>query len=1013
MPTNWDEYHRVEKRALNLFNKLGYKVYDKQETDIRPTRNNLHEVILLDNLRSAIKRINPWINENNLNKVVNKIRPTKIKATNLMEANEKIYKLLVNYTSVRQDKGQGKKNYTVKYIDFDNVENNEFMVMNQYKVKGRETIIPDIVVFINGIPTSVIECKADTIDEPEEKAIEQLLRYQNVREGSGDEGAERLFYTNQILVAAWKSSASASTIGATYRHYREWKDPYPNKKEDIEELIGEEPTLQDILIFSMFKKENLLDLIRNFTVYEKSGNSLIKMMARYQQYRAVNKALKRIDKAERIDDRHGTVWHTQGSGKSLSMLFLTLKLRRKSNLKSPTLLIVTDRVELDDQISGTFKRCGFPNPIQADTVRELKELIRNSSGDGSGKTIMTTVHKFQEHEEDKYPELTRDSNIFVLVDEAHRTQYKDLASNMRRALPNACYLGFTGTPIEKETRSTIRTFGNYIDTYTIEESVEDGSTLPIKYEGRLPELRVEGKDLDDVFDRIFAHKSDEEKKKIKEKYATERHIAEATSRIKKIAYDIIKHYEEKISPLKGQIVTVSRDAIVKYKEALDELNGPESAAIMSGDNNDPKHLKKYHTTKEERKDLIERFKDPNSSLKFLIVCDMLLTGFDAPVEQVMYLDKPLKEHNLLQAIARVNRRYEEKNYGLIVDYYGVFDNLKEALAIFNEKDVKNAVTPVIDEKPNLERNYRRVMRFFEGVNIDDLDACILNFKDEDKRLKFKKAFKDFAKSMDIIMPDPIADPYRKDLKKLGKIYRAVRNHYRDNNLDIKGVGDKVKRLIDEHIRAIDIKRLNEPVSIMNEEEFNEVIEETKNEETKASEMEHAIRKEINVKMEENPVFYQSLKERLEEIIEKREEGRYSLFEQIEEMKEMISDIRNESGIARRMGLNKKEFALYELLLDEIESDDTKPSGEGKNNKVAETSNTYIYVNQRIKELTQTIMKELQNITTKIDLWREKKQVLKRMERKIKLSLINYDEFKTKKDNLTTKIMKLARKILIF
>lgn len=1009
MSTNWDEYQIVEKRALDLFSKLGYKVYDinKPSTNVnRPQRRTEHSVVLVDNLKKAIKRINPWISENNLNKAVNRIRPSRIQAANMMEANEKIYEMLVKYISLQQDLGQGKKNQTVKYIDFENPENNEFIAINQFKVKGNENIIPDIVIFVNGLPLAVIECKnPTTCDEPEGDAINQLLRYQNIRYDDLEEGAEHLFYTNQITVAAWKDSASACTIGAPAMQYKAWKDPYPYSKEDIEEIIGNKPTLQDTLLFSMFKKERLLDLIQNFTVFEQEGNSLVKMMARYQQYRAVTKTLEKIKDAERIDNRSGTIWHTQGSGKSLSMLFLALKLKRMKELGNPTLLIVTDRRSLDKQITATFQKCGFPNPIQADSVEDLKEQITSEAG----KTIMTLIHKFQEREDGKYPELTRDKNIFVMVDEAHRTQYKDLAANMRRALPNAAYIGFTGTPIDKRERSTIQTFGDYIDTYTIEQSVEDGATLPIYYEGRLPEAKVEGENLDDLFDRYFSNYSDEEKQKIKEKHVTSRDIAEVPQRIETIALDIINHYEEKIYPLKGQVVTVSREAAAIYKEKLDELNGPKSAVIMSGDDNDKKIIKKHKLDDDTQKQMIERFKDPKDELSILIVCDMLLTGFDAPVEQVMYLDKPLKEHNLLQAIARVNRRFREKNFGLVVDYYGVFDHLKEALAIFNNEDIKNAVTPVKDEKPRLERSYRKVMKFFDNINMDDLEECILAFKEEDKRIKFKRAFKQFSKSMDIVMPDPIADPYRKELKKLGKIYRAVRNHYRDDSLDIKGVGDKVKRLINEHIRTSDIKILNKPVSILDEDEFEEVIDSTKNEETKASEMEHAIKEEISVKVDENPVFYESLKERLEQLIEKRKEERLQINDYIDELRDIITQMRNVKSNAEKLGLSEKEFALYELLLDQRQPEKAAETEETNNYNTSDKDNEGNTFNDKIKELAKNLMNDLKEMT--VIEWHKKEEIRKKMKRHIKITLANKEGFKDNINSTTTKIMKLARKLL--
>ena len=1012
MERDWDEYHQAEKPALDVFDKLGYKVYDFHADDgqDRPLRESEHHVILQDELRAALKRINPWLNENNLNKAVNKIRPARIRATDLMEANEIIYQRLVKHISLRQDLGQGKKSQTVKYIDYENPENNQFIAMNQFSVKGSERIRPDIVVFINGIPLAVIECKnKTTINEPETEAITQLRRYQNVRDEE-EEGAENLFYPNQLLVAAWGDSASSATIGAAPRVYKPWKDPYPHTEGDIEQVIGREPNLQNTLLFSLFKKDRLLDYIRHFLVFEQKGNSIVKMAARYQQYRAVIKAIERIRNNDSPRDRSGTVWHTQGSGKSLSMLFLALKLRRLEEVGNPTIVIVTDRVDLDEQITGTFKRCGFPNPTRAESVEHLKELLTSEAG----RTIMTTIHKFQDEEMEKYPVLSEDEDIFVMADEAHRTQFKELAANMRRGLPNATYLGFTGTPIDKETKSTLRTFGDYIDTYTIEESVDDETTLPIKYESRLADLHLEDSYLDESFERVFSDYSDEEKQKIKEKYATEQDIAQAPKRIRSICLDIIDHYEKKIAPFKAQIVTVSRMAAVRYKEIMDELNGPEAAVVISGDRNDEGKLKKHSVDNAKKSEIVSRFKDYHSSLRFLIVCDMLITGFDAPVEQVMYLDKPLKEHNLLQAIARVNRPFQDKTHGLVVDYYGVFDDLQEALAIFSSKDVENVVTPIRDEKPRLESNYRAVMKLFEDVDMSNLDECVKLFEDEEKRAEFKNKFKAFSKSMDIVMPNQIADPYREDLKRLGRIYRAVRNTYRDDSINIKGAGKKVRQLIDDHVSSQNIKRLYGPVSILDEHEFDEVMDEIEDEEAKSIEMEHAIKKELSVKMEENPALYQSLSERLEEIIERRKEKQMSLFESIEEMEDIIVEMRTVKTKAEKLGFDQEEYALYELLVQEQESN----GGGDEGDSLKEPTTTYsanneseIQIDEKIKKLTERIMDDISQ-HTEVDLWREKTSELKKMRKKIKLNLANYDEFKSRMDSVTTQIMKLARNIFV-
>jgi type I restriction enzyme R subunit len=358
------------------------------------------------------------------------------------------------------------------------------------------------------------------------------------------------------------------------------------------------------------------------------------------------------------------VWHTQGSGKSLTMLWLALKLRRDPTHENPTIVIVTDRKDLDEQISKNFLACGFPNPGQAESVRDLRDLLSGPTG----KTILTTVQKFQELQtkegkaREEYPLLSEASNIFVLADEAHRTQYGGLAANLRKALPNACFFGFTGTPIDKKDRSTLSTFGGYIDTYTIDQAVADGATVPIFYEGRLPELRILGNTLDAVFDRVFIDRSEEERQAIKAKYGTEASIAGAPKRVEAIALDLVDHFTKFIQPngFKAQVVAVSREVACLYKETLDRLNAPQSAVIISGSNKDDQRLERHHTSEDQRKELIARFLKKDDPLQILIVCDMLLTGFDAPIEQVMYLDSPLREHTLLQAIARVNRTADNR-----------------------------------------------------------------------------------------------------------------------------------------------------------------------------------------------------------------------------------------------------------------------------------------------------------------------------------------------------------------
>ncbi len=634
---------------------------------------------------------------------------------------------------------------------------------------------------MNGIPLVVIECKSPTLGEAwRNEALDQFSRYQELEPRFRGLGAPRLFEPVQIVVATCGQAAVYGTVTTPHRFYAEWKTLWPSSEAGFVKANGRAPSAQEMLFEGMLAPANLLDIVRNFVVFERDAatGKTVRKLCRYQQFGAVNKAIARAGKAKTPTDRGGVVWHTQGSGKSLTMLWLALKLRRDARHENPTIVLVTDRKDLDEQITRTFHACGFPNPERAESVRDLRALLAGPTG----KTILTTVQKFQEVQEagdgtrrkakEEYPLLSTAANVFVLADEAHRTQYGGLAANLRKALPNAAFFGFTGTPIDKKDRSTLSTFGGYIDTYTIEQAVADGATVPIYYEGRLPELRIIGNTLDAVFDRVFNDRSDEEREAIKKKYAREAAIAGAPKRVEAICLDLLEHYTTAIAPngFKAQIVACSREVACLYKDTLDRLNAPQSAVIISASNDDDERLVRHHTTEERRKELVERYLKKGDALSILVVCDMLLTGFDAPVEQVMYLDAPLKEHTLLQAIARVNRTADGKTYGLIVDYWGVSEALQEALAIFAPADVKGAMTPKGDELPRLQTRHAAVLRTFVRVkDRDDLDACVAILEPADVRAEFALAFRRFAQSLDMMLPDPRALPYVGDARWLGKI----------------------------------------------------------------------------------------------------------------------------------------------------------------------------------------------------------------------------------------------------
>ena len=916
--TGWDELNLAENPAVELLQALNY-MYIPPE-DLEHERNSLKDAALTRCFARALKRLNPWLSRTNVTKAVNAV--TQTFAASLAEVNEKLYTSLTYGITLEQDRGGGRKSHTVRFLDFDEPGRNEWIVTRQYKVLGsKKYVIPDVVVFANGLPLAVIECKSPTIgDAWKAEAIKQLHRYQEADTSWRDQGAPKLFETAQILIGTCGESAVYGTVGTSERFFLEWKEPYPLSVKQFTEQLGRPPTPQDILLYGLLEPRNLLDLVRNFVVFEIEDGRSVRKLTRYKQFIAVNEAIRRIKTARKPSDRGGIVWHTQGSGKSLTMLWLALKLRRDEAQQQPTVVIVTDRTKLDRQIAGVFTACGFPNPERADSVRDLRRILEHPTG----KTVMTTIQKFQEitgaggvrTRVSVHPTLSTAANIFVMVDEAHRTQYRSLAANMRQALPNACFLGFTGTPIDKKDRSTLRTFGSYIDTYTIEQAVQDKATVPIFYESRLPDLQIIGQTIDQVFDRIFADRSVDERAVIKQRFATEQAIAGAPRRIETICLDLIDHFTKFIAPnrFKAQVVAASRHTAVTYKETLERLTGPESALIMSSDHNDQARLARWHLPKEDQDLLVERFKDRDDPLAILVVCDMLLTGFDAPAEQVMYLDAPLKEHTLLQAIARVNRpNGDEKFYGLVVDYWGVSAKLQDALAVFSTTDVQGALTPNVDELPRLQSRHAVTMRFFQAVtDVGDLDACVRVLEPEDVRAKFDLAFRRLSQSMDMLLPDKRALAYHADLRWLGKIRGTARARYRDDRLDLSGCGEKVRKLIADAVAAEGIQILVKEVQLFSPE-FEERLEALGTDEAKASEMEHAIRHEISIRLEVNPSFYQSLRERLEAIIEQRRQERIDAAEQLMLFAEVREDTRSEQTQAQDIGLDARGFAIYGLL----------------------------------------------------------------------------------------------------
>ena len=1055
---NQDEFNKVEAPAISQLVSLGWRYIPGKALSpehVNGERAYLRDVVLVKRLEAAIKRINPWISDENLRKVSREV--THPNCTGLMEYNHGFYQTLVSYLSVEQDLGKGRKGQTVKLVDFEQPDNNEFVCTNQFKIEGvNQNIIPDIVCFVNGIPLAVIECKSPYISSPMSEGVNQLRRYANLRHSEDHEGAEKLFWYNQLMISSCRDQAKVGTISSSAQHYGDWKDAYPFTDEQLakqslqdnvvglhsrieielpddalssvsdsdvdsaeEQLKVAEPsaryqqssaqyneppasyetlthvTAQQRLLAGMFSKENFLDILQNFILFETDDGRLIKKVARYQQYRAVNKVIERLKSGKDRKEKSGVVWHTQGSGKSLTMVMLAVKMRRDPELKQYKLVFITDRTQLDEQLSNTFRDAQGETVYNAGSVAQLKELLKKDSSD----LVTAMVQKFSDLEKEQekqrgvaagFTDLNPSDKIIVLADEAHRTQFGGLAMTINAALPNAPKIGFTGTPLLK-TQKMGQAFGGYIDEYKINQAVEDGATVKLLYEGREVISEVAGESLDKLFEEYFGDYTEEEQREIKKKYGVAKAVREAPARIRWVCLDLIKHYKEHIRPdgFKAMIVVGSRHAAAIFKKTLDELGAPLSEVIISGDHNDKAYIA-AHTDKVRQKQVIANFKKPfgidkqgteESKRKFdntafLIVKDMLLTGFDAPIAQVMYIDRKLQDHTLMQAIARVNRTYKGKTCGYVVDYHGLATYLTEALDLFSSEDVEGTIQSLKDEIPKLKAKHTFAMSFFKGVTVngkpsDDIDDYVLVLKDEAVRAQFDMAFKQFGKQLNVILPDAAAAPFIPDMKLLGKIHNASKTLYRDEGLDMHEIGEKVRQLVDEHILSTGVDPKIPPVDLL-DANFKESVKPTKSDESKASEIESAINHHITINLDEDPEYYRSLSLRLRDIIEKTH-GKWG--EQLALLFELTYDIGSaHQQAAQDIGLSETEFAFYGILMAEV----TQVS----DGDVIDES-----IHEAIKSTTQTLVAMFDEATEIIDFFNKHDEV-KRMKKEIKRSVLD-------------------------
>ena len=983
------EYVHVQRPAWELLrDHLGYEYADGESSDFQQTRESETEPLLIDRLQRALKRINDGLSESGVRQAVAALRQPM--ATSLIDANETCYRLISRWAVVEEVHSGKPVGRSVRFIDFENPENNDFLVVEEFWVKGpRWRRRLDLVVFVNGIPMVAMECKRPDNQHGLAEAVRDLLTYQKP-----DDGVVRLFHTTQLCFALKRNDARYGTVEIPLNRYGEWKSYYPDTKHTWQRQIDREPTPQDRLLVGMLSKPNLLDLIRNFIVFDRQGGRLVKKVARYQQFEAVNEAIGRIaneDSRLPLRDRGGIVWHTQGSGKSLSMLWLCLKLRRLQELNNPTLLIVTDRRDLDRQITQTFNNCGFENPTRAERIRHLRKLLNGPSG----QTVMTTVQKFRDevdiHRGSRHPVLSRAENIFVLVDEAHRTEYGLFNAHMRRALPNACLFAFTGTPIDK----TENKFGDYIHKYTMPQSVEDGATVSILYESRLPELAVWGKRLDPLFESEFSHLSKEQRDKLKQQEITERKIAEAVDRVEMIAADIAEHYRKNFEPdgFKAQVATCSQKAAGMYYSELSKHFPDRVALLISDPSSKDSDLWELKRPFDDEEAVIDQFKNESANrLAFIVVMNKYLTGFDAPLERVLYLDKPLKEHNLLQAIARVNRPLPEhdKQWGLIVDYWGISGFLDKALAMFSDDIQVDQVMERRDAEHTFQTLKQRRADVFamfpDNLDKTNVEPWVLALGHEDTRTIFQARHRAFYKALEQLLPDERALSYLGDFAWLRRVRREMVAQYSIEDTELPDCSQRVRELINRHVKGEHVRTLLEPIEIMSDR-FSEEVKKLHSPRSKASRMEHAIAKTVTVHLHEDPVFYESVKDRLERIIRERRDQRIDDTEEFRLLMSVRDDIVTGKRVkAESLGIQEDAVPFYGLLEQGLAKD--------------------AYDSSRTAGLSKAVLDSLRQEAV-ID-WVSKEDVQREMRRKVKRELRLAGIKGEKLEELTTSIMDLAR-----
>lgn len=933
----YNEFNISQKPALELLQKSGYTYISPAECERQ--RGDLYGVLLTDILRAQLVRLNSYeyggmeyrFSATNIDRAIEELDEPL--ADNLVVASEKIYDNLMLGRSYPETLPDGRSvNFDLRYIDWEHPENNVFHVTEEFTVHSADRqhdTRPDIVLFVNGIPFAVIECKSTSVSVTQ--AISQMIRNQK------PEYTPQLFKFAQIVLATNKDFVKYATTGTAKKFWNVWREEDTAWRDGLlaQYVTDRSHTEQDRDIVSLLYPDRLMELTKYFVLYDAN----IKKICRHQQFFAIREIIRTIN----TDDEHGNrqsgvIWHTQGSGKSLTMVMLAKYILMELRAVHPRVIIVTDRKDLDSQIAKTFAHMRL-SPAKATSGKHLVELIRSGRAD----VITSVINKFNTAENQKIK--IEDRNIFVLVDESHRSNYGSLAAKMRIVFPLACYIGFTGTPLMKKEKSTAKRFGGkLIHKYTIKDAVDDKAIVPLIYEGRFVEQKVDEQNIDLWFERTTRRLNDREREDLKKKWSSIRRLTSTDARIRRIALDIEEQFTNSIrnTGMKAMLATNFKRDAVRYFEVFNQFSDLTCAVVISAPDmregeddilseTDDKVLafwKKMMTQYGDAETYEETVKNKfiDGEIDLLIVCSKLLTGFDAPICQVLYIDKELKEHGLLQAIARTNRLYEGKDYGLIVDYRGLIQQLDTAMNMYSGaglenydgSDLNGAIVDVISAVGTLREVYSQLCDLFVGVHHkdDDTEYCDI-LEDEDLRKDFYNLLCRFGKQLAIVLnserayeavPEDEIRTYKSAFIKFSKIRKAVKIRYADA-VDNAEYEPLMQNLLDQNLSVTGLKIIASPVDILDSDSLEQELKELGAARSKADAIRSHLSKSISEKYDENPAYYDTFSKKIKDALELYKQQVISEAEYLDKMRQIMEDYR----------LGKTELTYPECIKNDVNS----------------------------------------------------------------------------------------------